>query len=103
MSFVSQFKAQAGEKTRDLRHRQFIRTALRGYETARDKRKGAFQSWGRFRWQQQSLRETFLIGQRQTDDLGLLDGAGICRDDPAGRPARPVTARLRLRVEGRWI
>ena len=45
MSFVSQFKTRATEKTGDLRHRQFIRTALRGYEVARDKRKGAFQSW----------------------------------------------------------
>ena len=44
-TFVSQFKARATEKDGDLRQRQFIRTALRGYEVARDKRKGAFQSW----------------------------------------------------------
>ncbi|HZI32332.1 MAG TPA: [Fe-S]-binding protein, partial [Candidatus Binatia bacterium] len=44
-TFVSEFKARASEKTHDLRLRQFIRTALSGYETARDKRKGAFQSW----------------------------------------------------------
>jgi L-lactate dehydrogenase complex protein LldF len=43
--FVSEFKRRAAEKTADLRHRQFIRSALRGYEAARDKRKGAFQSW----------------------------------------------------------
>ena len=42
---VSEFKTRAAEKTGDLRLRQFIRTALRGYETARDRRKGAFQSW----------------------------------------------------------
>ena len=45
MTFVSDFKSRAAEKTGDLRHRNFIRTALRGYEVARDKRKGAFQSW----------------------------------------------------------
>jgi L-lactate dehydrogenase complex protein LldF len=45
MSFVSQFKAAASEKTRDLRHRQIIRTALRNYEVVRDKRRDAFQSW----------------------------------------------------------
>lgn len=44
-TFVSEFKERAAEKTSDLRLRQFIRTALRGYEVARDKRKGAFQSW----------------------------------------------------------
>ena len=44
-SFVSEFKVRATEKTGDLRHRQFIRTALRGYEAARDRRKGAFQDW----------------------------------------------------------
>ena len=31
--------------TRDLGHRQRIRTALRNYEIARDKRKAAFQDW----------------------------------------------------------
>ena len=45
MSFVSQFKSLASEKTRDLRHRSVIRTALRSYEVVRDKRKAAFQSW----------------------------------------------------------
>jgi L-lactate dehydrogenase complex protein LldF len=45
MNFVSEFKTRADEKTHDLRLRQFIRTALRGYEVNRDKRKGAFQSW----------------------------------------------------------
>src|ERR1022692_1948026 len=45
MNFVSQFKSLASEKTRDLRQRQVIRTALRSYEVVRDQRKGAFQSW----------------------------------------------------------
>ena len=45
MSFVSDFKTRATEKAGDLRHRQVIRTALRGYEIVRDKRKAAFQSW----------------------------------------------------------
>ncbi len=45
MKSVTEFKARAAEKTGDLRLRQFIRTALRGYEVARDKRKDAFQSW----------------------------------------------------------
>jgi len=44
-TFVSEFKARATAKTGDLRHRQFIRTALRGYEASRDRRKSAFQSW----------------------------------------------------------
>lgn len=44
-AFVSQFKDRAASKTRDLGHRQFIRAALRGYESARDRRKEAFQSW----------------------------------------------------------
>jgi len=44
-TFVSEFKVRATEKAGDLRHRQFIRTALRGYEAARDRRKDAFQSW----------------------------------------------------------
>ena len=44
-TFASEFKARATAKTGDLPHRQFIRTALRGYESARDRRKSAFQSW----------------------------------------------------------
>ncbi|HEY4417059.1 MAG TPA: LutB/LldF family L-lactate oxidation iron-sulfur protein [Verrucomicrobiae bacterium] len=45
MSFVSQFKTHASEKTQDLRHRKIIRTALRNYEVVRDKRRAAFQNW----------------------------------------------------------
>jgi L-lactate dehydrogenase complex protein LldF len=45
LAFASDFKARAAAVTADLGHRQFIRTALRGYEAARDRRKGAFQSW----------------------------------------------------------
>jgi L-lactate dehydrogenase complex protein LldF len=44
-AFATQFKKQARVMTRDLRHRQLIRTALRNYEIARDKRKAAFQDW----------------------------------------------------------
>ena len=44
-AFASEFKARATAKARDLDHRQFIRTALRGYEAARDRRKGAFRNW----------------------------------------------------------
>ena len=44
-TFVTDFKARATEKTADKQHRHFIRTALRGYEASRDRRKGAFQSW----------------------------------------------------------
>ncbi|MGB8371284.1 MAG: LutB/LldF family L-lactate oxidation iron-sulfur protein [Limisphaerales bacterium] len=44
-AFATQFKEQAQRMTRDLRHRQLIRTALRNYEIARDKRKAAFQDW----------------------------------------------------------
>ena len=43
--FATQFKKQARVMTRDLGHRQRIRTALRNYEIARDKRKAAFQDW----------------------------------------------------------
>ena len=44
-AFATQFKEQARVMTRDLRHRQLIRTALGNYEVARDKRKAAFQDW----------------------------------------------------------
>jgi len=44
-TFVSEFKVRATATAGDLPQRQFIRTALRGYEVARDRRKGAFQSW----------------------------------------------------------
>jgi L-lactate dehydrogenase complex protein LldF len=44
-TFASQFKEQARRMTRDLGHRQRIRTALHNYEIARDKRKAAFQDW----------------------------------------------------------
>jgi L-lactate dehydrogenase complex protein LldF len=44
-AFASQFKRQARILTRDLRHRQLIRTALRNYEIARDQRMAAFQDW----------------------------------------------------------
>jgi L-lactate dehydrogenase complex protein LldF len=44
-AFASQFKEQANVMTHDLDHRQRIRTALRNYEVARDKRKAAFQDW----------------------------------------------------------
>jgi L-lactate dehydrogenase complex protein LldF len=43
--FAAQFNLQAEKKTADLHHRQVVRTALRSYETARDKRKAAFQDW----------------------------------------------------------
>jgi L-lactate dehydrogenase complex protein LldF len=44
-SFVEEFKEQARVITRDLRHRGLIQTALRKYEVARDRRKGAFGNW----------------------------------------------------------
>ena len=44
-AFATQFKEQARVMTRDLRHRQLIRTALGNYEVVRDKRKAAFQDW----------------------------------------------------------
>jgi len=40
-----QFQEAAQRVTGDLRQRQFIRTALGNYETARDLRKASFQSW----------------------------------------------------------
>src|SRR5437899_950927 len=42
---VDQFKAQAEILTHDLRHREIIQTALRKYETVRDKSKAAFQDY----------------------------------------------------------
>jgi L-lactate dehydrogenase complex protein LldF len=42
---ATQFTAAAERVTADLRQRLFIRTALGNYETARDRRKAAFQSW----------------------------------------------------------
>src|SRR3954447_21654202 len=44
-SFVQNFKTQAVELTRDLRHRHLIQTALRKYEVVRDKSRAAFQDW----------------------------------------------------------
>ena len=43
--FAHDFKEQATILTHDLRHRQLIQTALRKYETVRDKTKAAFQDW----------------------------------------------------------
>ncbi len=40
-----QFKDEATTISRDLRHRALIHGALKTYETARDTRKSAFQSW----------------------------------------------------------
>ena len=42
---VQDFLAQARVITRDLRHRGLIQTALRKYETARDRKKAAFGDW----------------------------------------------------------
>ena len=42
---VQDFLAQARVVTRDLRHRGLIQTALRKYETARDRKKAAFGDW----------------------------------------------------------
>jgi len=44
-SFVEQFKTQAVQLTRDLRHRHLIQTALRKYEAVRDKTRAGFQDW----------------------------------------------------------
>src|SRR5205814_2304307 len=44
-AIARQFKSRATRLTRDLRHRQLIQTALRKYETVRDKSKAAFQDW----------------------------------------------------------
>ncbi|HSU55289.1 MAG TPA: LutB/LldF family L-lactate oxidation iron-sulfur protein [Candidatus Dormibacteraeota bacterium] len=44
-SFVQEFKTQAIQLTRDLRHRELIQTALRKYEVVRDRSKSAFQDW----------------------------------------------------------
>ena len=46
---VQEFKNQATKVAGDLRHRKLIQTALGKYEVARDKRKGAFQSWSEAR------------------------------------------------------
>ncbi len=45
MTHVQDFLAQARVVTRDLRHRGLIQTALRKYETARDRKKAAFGDW----------------------------------------------------------
>src|SRR5690348_12338777 len=42
---VQQFKEQAEILTHDLRHRDFIQTALRKYEVVRDKTRGAFRDY----------------------------------------------------------
>src|SRR3982750_752424 len=46
MNTIAQdFKTQARQLTRDLRHRELIQTAIRKYEGVRDKTKAAFQDW----------------------------------------------------------
>src|SRR5579862_7459101 len=45
IGFAKDFKEQAGRLTRDLRHRELIRSALRKYEVKRDEKKAAFQDW----------------------------------------------------------
>ena len=42
---AAQFKKEATTLSKDLRHRAFIRGALRKYEVARDSKKVRFQSW----------------------------------------------------------
>src|SRR4051794_17552838 len=42
---IQQFKTQAVQLTRDLRHRKIIQTALGKYEVTRDKTKATFQDW----------------------------------------------------------
>lgn len=42
---AGQFKAQAAVRSRDLRHRGLIQTALGNYEVVRDSSKAAFQDW----------------------------------------------------------
>ena len=64
-TFVSEFKIRATAKASDLPHRQFIRTSLRGYELARDRRKGAFQSWESAR---QAAAETKWAAVNRLDD-----------------------------------
>ncbi|HTI70568.1 MAG TPA: LutB/LldF family L-lactate oxidation iron-sulfur protein [Candidatus Limnocylindria bacterium] len=44
-SAYSEFVSQARRITKDLRHRGLIQTALRKYETARDRKKSAYQDW----------------------------------------------------------
>ncbi|HVV00073.1 MAG TPA: LutB/LldF family L-lactate oxidation iron-sulfur protein [Verrucomicrobiae bacterium] len=42
---AADFKDAATRLTRDLRHRGIIQTAVRNYEVARDRTRGAFQDW----------------------------------------------------------
>jgi L-lactate dehydrogenase complex protein LldF len=42
---ASEFKAHAQQLTHDLGHRELIQTALKKYETVRDRTRGAFQDW----------------------------------------------------------
>ena len=44
-ALAAKFLKDAKRVTADKRHRDIIRTALRNYEAARDKRKAAFQDW----------------------------------------------------------
>jgi L-lactate dehydrogenase complex protein LldF len=43
---ASRFKSEAKTVSKDLRHRDLIRTALRKYEVKRDEKKAAFADWG---------------------------------------------------------
>ena len=42
---VQQFKSQADVVSRDLRHREFIQTALNNYAVVRDKNRNAFRNY----------------------------------------------------------
>ncbi|MBI1840079.1 MAG: iron-sulfur cluster-binding protein [Verrucomicrobia bacterium] len=59
------FKAQASKVAGDLRHRSLIQTALGKYETQRDRRKAAFQSWEEAR---QVAAETKWEAMRSLDE-----------------------------------
>lgn len=45
MTSATEFKKEATRLTHDLRHREFIQTALKKYETARDAKKSKYQDW----------------------------------------------------------
>jgi L-lactate dehydrogenase complex protein LldF len=63
-SSAAEFREQATELTRDLRHRGIIQTALRKYEAVRDKTSSSFQDW-------QSARQ--FASERKWEAINHLD------------------------------
>lgn len=77
-STARQFKTNAAQITRDLRHRKLVNTALENYAVKRDEKKGLFQDW-------QAARKTAsAIKQEAIDQLDQHLTAFVSRMEERG-------------------